>query len=372
MASVSTATPTETEQRAIAPPAARLASLDLFRGFTIASMVMVNLQTGPAPYAPLRHADWHGWTFTDLVFPFFLWIAGVATTLSVARRVERGENRRQLILHALRRAALIFLTGLALNATSNPDLATLRIPGVLQRIAVCYLIGTVIFLHSGTRGRVVWLLGLFAAYTAMMHGGGYEKGVNFAAHVDEMFLSGHMWSYSKTWDPEGIVSTLPSIGTFLFGILTGQFLRTDRGVVEKTAWMLFGGNVLLFAGIVLDPLQPINKSLWTVPYTLLTAGLALMVFGSCYWLVDAMGWRGAWMKPLTIFGMNALAVYVFHALMSRLASLGGAASVRAALYGTFEPALGAANASLLYSLMHIGASFVFAWVLWRRGWFLKF
>ncbi len=334
-------------------------------------MVMVNNQVGAVAYLQLRHASWNGWTFTDLVFPFFLWIAGVATTLSTAKRVERGDDRRTLLGHVVRRAALLFLIGVALNFLHHPDLASLRIPGVLQRIAVCYSIGSTIFLYSGTRGRAAWLVGCLAVYFALMHPGGYEVNENFAARVDRLFLTGHMWRCTGTWDPEGIVSTLPAIGTFLFGILAGQFLRTGRGIAEKAVLLILSGNVL-FLGVAMDAIQPINKSLWTVSYTLLTAGLAHITFGICYWLIDGCGRQGRWTRPWVIFGVNALAVYVFHGVMGSLAGLGGEdVSVRYAIYNVLEPVLGAANASVVYSLVQVGLSFVFAWVLWRRRWFLK-
>ncbi len=353
------------------PPARRrLASLDIFRGFTIASMVMVNNQHGPEAYAQLRHADWHGLTFTDLVFPFFLWIAGVATTLSTAKRIERGEGRGDLFRHAFVRACWIFGIGLALNFLSAPTLVNLRIPGVLQRIAVCYLIGTLIYLATGVRGRLLCLAGLLVAYTAMMQPGGYELGDNFALDVDSALLSGHLYR-NADWDPEGVVSTLPSIGTFLLGILLGDLLRARKTEAWKAAWMLGAGAALLTGGWAAAAFQPINKALWTVPYTLLTAGLAYLLFGLSYWLADVRHLDGVWSLPLKIFGLNALAVYVFHYVLEVAANWGGEASVNAAIHSVFDPAMRPVDATLAYSLVHVAASFVFAWVLWKRGWIWK-
>lgn len=333
----------------------------------MASMVMVNNQARGA-YYQLRHASWHGLTFTDLVFPFFLWIVGVAMTLSTAKRVERGEDKGRLLLHTVKRAAIIFAIGLFMNGFPNFDLSTLRIPGVLQRIAVCYLIAGVIFLYSGLRGRVLWLIGCMALYWVMMAPGGYERETNFSAQIDAQFLSGHMYRATKTWDPEGIVSTLPAIGTALFGILTGMLLRSARPFAEKAVWMLLSGNALLWAGVILDNLQPINKQIWTVPYALVTAGLASIVFGACYWLIDGRGLKTWYTQFFTIFGMNAIAVYVFHGLLGRL--LGP--SLRPAVSNALEGALSAANVSVVYSLIHVAICFVFAWVLYRQRWFLKF
>ncbi len=343
-------------------PGARLTSLDVFRGLTIASMVMVNNQTRGA-YPELQHASWHGWTFTDMVFPFFLWIVGVAMTLSTARRMDRGESRSGLLMHTLRRAAIIFAIGLFMNGFPSYDLSTLRIPGVLQRIAVCYLIAGVIFLYSSTRGRVLWTVALLAGYWLMMAPGGYEKGTNFGDRVDQMFLLGHM--YTPTRDPEGLVSTLPAIATCLFGILTGDFLRTSLGAAEKAAWMFLSGNVLIFLGKAFDYFQPINKNLWTVTYTVLMAGLALVVFASCYWLVDAKGIKRYWTQPFAIFGMNAIAVYVFHGFLGRAAR-------KIVPAGSLDPLFSTQNAALVYSLAHVGICFGFAYLLYRKRWLLKF
>ena len=345
----------------------RLASLDIFRGLTMASMVMVNNQSRGG-YYQLRHAAWHGWTFTDLVFPFFIWIVGVAMTLSTAKRVERGENKTILLIHTAKRAAIIFLIGLFLNGFPNYNISTLRIPGVLQRIAICYLIAAVIFLYSGLRGRIFWLAGCFVLYWILMGPSGYGVNTNFAARVDAMFLSGHMYSATKVWDPEGLVSTLPAIGTCLFGILTGMLLRTALPLAEKTTWMFLGGNFLVWLAVILDNVQPINKPIWTVSYALLTAGLANIVFAAIYWLTDGRQHRGWYTQFFTVFGMNAIAVYVFHGLLGRL--LGP--SLRPAVYSLLETAAGAANASLVYSLIHVTLCFLFAYALYRRRWFLKF
>ena len=358
-----------------APPAAgRLVSLDVFRGLTIAAMILVNNPgDSSTTYPQLLHAEWHGWTFTDLVFPFFLWIVGVAMTFSFAKRVERGENRGKLLLHIVRRSALIFGLGLLLNGFPYYNLSTLRIPGVLQRIAICYLIAAVIFLYTGLRGRIAWLTGFLLAYTVMMHPGGYEKDSNFAGYVDGLFLSGHMWSRTKTWDPEGIISTLPSISTVLFGVLTGMLLRSRAAAAEKTAWMFFSGNMLVWLGLIAGCWQPINKMIWTPSYVFFTAGMALVVFGSCYWLVDVSGWRW-WSKPFVIYGMNAITVYVLSGLLARSLMLwkAGGSIMRQIIYErAFVPLASPVNASLLWALANVAVIYAAAWIMYRRGWFVK-
>ena len=342
----------------------RLASLDIFRGLTIASMVLVNNQMSGA-YTQLRHVEWSGWTFTDLVFPSFLWIAGVAATLSTARRIERGEDRGTLLAHAFRRTVIIFLLGVVLNFCFHPSFETARIPGVLQRIALCYFFGTLIYLYLPTKMQVLTVLALFAVYWLGMAPGGYEMGDNFAQRVDEALLPNHLYQ-QRNWDPEGFWSTLPSIGTFLFGVFTGTFLRSER----RPGLLLLAGVLATALGLALDTLQPINKALWTVSFTMLTAGIATTVFAIIYWLVDIERQPTDGAKPLTIFGLNALGVYVFHELVSLGFGLGGEASLRATYAGILQ-GLGAANASLVYGLTHVAISFVFAWVLWRNRWFLK-
>ena len=223
----------------------RLVSLDVFRGGTIAAMIMVNNQASSEAFPQLEHSHWHGWTFTDLVFPFFLWIVGIAITFSFAKRVERGDDRGKLLLHTAKRAAIIFGVGLLLNGFPYYNLSTLRIPGVLQRIAVCYLIAATIFLFTKTRGRILWCVGLLSAYWILMKtvpvpgcgANSFTIDCNLEKWIDGMVLWGHMYSRTKTWDPEGIVSTLPAITNVLFGIFAGQILRLPRTPAEKASWL---------------------------------------------------------------------------------------------------------------------------------------
>jgi predicted acyltransferase len=359
-------------------PDARLLSLDVFRGATIAAMILVN-NPGPsgATYPQLQHAVWHGWTFTDTIFPFFLWIVGVAMTLSFAKRVERGDDRGRLLLHSARRAGLIFLTGLFLNGFPYFDLATIRIPGVLQRIAVCYLIAAAIYLYTGLRGQIVWIAVVCTAYwlaMTLIPVPGYGPGVlepvgNFSGWVDSQLLAGHLWRSTKVWDPEGTVSTLPAIATALLGVLTGTLLRSRLAPAEKTSWMLVWGNASLFAGVAMSAFMPVNKSIWTVPFVFLMAGLALIVFAICYWTIDVHGWSG-WTRPFTIFGMNAIAVYVFAGLLARVLGLAGWR--KPIFLAVFAPIASPRNASLLFAISFDLVCFGLAWVMYKRKWFLRF
>jgi predicted acyltransferase len=351
---------------AVFASASRLASLDIFRGLTMASMVMVNNQLGRGAYTQLRHAAWDGLTFTDLVFPSFLWIAGVAATLSTANRLERGQSRGTLFAHAFRRATLIFLIGFILNGMWSFDVSSWRVPGVLQRIALCYLLGTLIYLWTGVRGRIAAIAALIAVYWIAMAPGGYTKEGNVGAQLDLWLMPGHL--YTPVYDPEGLLTSLPAIGTFLFGCLAGDLLRSRKAPQSVTTWLLGGGAALIAAGAALSPFQPINKALWTAPYTLICAGISTLVFALCYWIADAQGRRGGWTLPFTIFGVNALAVYIFHSILESAFNTFGP---RAALRLPLEASLGPANGSLAYSLVHVALCFVFAWALWRRKIFVK-
>ena len=367
----------------------RLMSLDAFRGATIAGMMLVNNPgTWGAIYPQLQHAEWNGWTFTDWIFPFFLWIVGVAMTMSFAHRQERGDTKKRLLTQIVKRSLIIFGLGLLLAGFPYFNLSTIRIPGVLQRIAVCYFIASLIVLYTkNIRTYVYWLAGLLVSYWLMMTlipvpdvgAGVLEKGRNFAAYIDSLFLSGHMWSQTKTWDPEGIVSTLPAVATTLFGVLTGHYLRSQHSREEKTAWMFVAGNILLLVGATLDMWLPINKSIWTTSYSIFMAGWALVCFAMFYWIIDVRGHK-RWAKPFVIFGMNAITVYVLSGLIGRMYGSvlnlrqpdGTEISLQGYIFRTFFLPLGSPiNASLIFAICFLLFLFLLAWIMWKRNWFLK-
>ena len=377
----------------------RLLSLDAFRGATIAGMIMVNNPgTWSAIYPQLRHAAWHGWTFTDFIFPFFLWIVGVAMTLSFARRVEAGAAKGKLLLHVFRRAVIIFGLGLFLagfpfglfgqDRTLADIFSTIRIPGVLQRIAVCYLIASIIYLYTGLRGQVIWLIGLLAGYWLLVWlvpvpGYGrwfFEPTGNLCWWVDSNILAGHTWRGAPVpgFDPEGIVSTIPAIATTLFGILTGRWLRGNATPAEKTTWMFVAGNALLLLGAVLDMWMPINKQLWTSSYSIFMAGWALVCLAMFYWLIDVKGYK-KWATPFVIYGMNAITVFVLAGVVGRTIGIikatmpdGTVVSLQQYMYQTWFLSIAQPiNASLLYAIGFILAMFLVVWFMWWRKWFLK-
>ncbi len=377
----------------------RLISLDAFRGFTIASMVLVN---NPGDwghiYSQLGHAEWNGWTFTDWVFPFFLFICGVSMTLSLGRRAEAGDDKRALLLQLFKRAAIIFLIGLSLNLIPNFNFETLRIPGVLQRIALCTMLAAPIVVYFNCQQQCAWILGLLAIYTLLMlfvpvpdvqgrvAAGVLEPGRDFGAYIDRLALDGHLWAKSKSWDPEGLVSTLPALCSQLFGVLAGHWLVSKKSNAEKTAWMMFAGLIFLWVGAMIDAtFMPINKSLWTSSYCIFMTGWALLSFSCFYWLMDANASAAVrnkthrLMLPFTIYGMNALFIFAFSGLIAKLLGFikfthtgAGSISLKGVLYSPLQALpISPVNASLLFAALFNLAMFVVAWFMWKRKWFVK-
>ena len=271
------------------PPTGRLLSLDAFRGLTVAGMILVNNPgIGAKSYAPLRHAEWHGFTPTDLVFPSFLFIVGVAIPLALGKRVARGDSRKALLGKVFWRSAVIFGLGLILNAFPfDRPWATWRIPGVLQRIALCYFAASLIFLTTRLRDQIVATIALLLGYWALMtlNLPGFpefdlSKIGNFAAWIDRMVLADHL--YKPEYDPEGILSTLPAIATTLIGVLTGHWLLTNRPLGERAAGIFVAGAVAMLVGSAWGTVFPINKALWTGSFVLWAAGLSLQIFGASF------------------------------------------------------------------------------------------
>ncbi|HUB80190.1 MAG TPA: DUF5009 domain-containing protein [Bryobacteraceae bacterium] len=373
-------------QRAQAGTAGRLVSLDAFRGIVMAFMILVNTPgDGRHVYWPLEHAEWHGWTPTDVVFPSFLWIVGVAMTLSLGRRLAKGDSRADLLAKAARRAAILFVMGVLVYVYPEFNLHTERILGVLQRIAICYLITAAIFLISRVRGQIVWIFSLMAVYWLLMafvpvpgYGAGHlDVAGNFAHYIDRIVLGSHNYIWTKTWDPEGIVSTLPAIATCLLGVIAGHMLAEKSSLGERAVRMVAVGAALIAAGLVGNIWLPINKKLWTDSFTLFMAGLDFVMFAGFLWLVDGKGWRRA-VKPLVIMGSNAIVIYLASEFLDealgwiRWMNGAGTVSLRGWIYGHVFAGLGGPyNASLIYALAYVLVLYLLAWFLYRRGWFVK-
>ncbi len=367
------------------PPAAttgRLVSLDAFRGATIALMVLVNTPGGSHVYGPLQHAEWNGWTITDTVFPSFLWIVGLSLTLSLGKRLAQGVPRGKLFAHVLQRALIIYALGVFLYLIPAFDFSTARLLGVLQRIAICYLIASAIFLTTGWRAQIGWIVGLLVGYWLIMFYApvpGYGSGRldvdgNFAHYVDRIILGRHNYAWTKDWDPEGIVSTLPAIATTLFGMMAGYVFRLKRTLSERTTWLFLIGFVLLCAGLICDIWLPINKKLWTSSFALFMAGLDFVVFASCLWVIDGLGYK-RWVRPFVILGSNAITIYMASEVIEGvLASihLSSGITVRQWIFDTFfAPLASPINASLIYSVAYVLLMFAIAYFMYRRNWFVK-
>ena len=366
----------------------RLLSLDVFRGMTIAGMVLVNNPgTWSAIYPPLEHAEWHGVTPTDYIFPFFLFIVGIAIPLALGKRIQEGVTN-DVYWKILRRSALIFLLGSFLNLFPYFDFANWRIPGVLQRIAVCYLVTSLIFLHTNWKQLTIigvilllfyWLLMTIVPVAGCDVTTIDDKACNLAAFVDRSILGlNHIWKSAKVYDPEGILSTIPAIVTTISGVLTGLWLKTKRSDLEKVCGIFFVGVILLVAAWCWNPFFPFNKSLWTSSYVLYTSGLALCFLGFCYFLIDIKGYK-LWTKPFVIFGVNALALFVGSGILGRIMGIikfagaeGKEISLQGWIYTTiFAPLAEPKTASLMYAVTYILFWLFLMWLLYRKRIYIK-
>ena len=376
-----------------APPLAgeRLLALDVFRGLTIAGMLLVNHPgTWGAIYPPLAHAPWHGWTPTDLIFPFFLFIVGVTTHLSLEGRRRRGATNGAIVAQVLRRGGLIILLGLLVSAFPYfpiERITEMRIPGVLQRIGVAYIAAALLTLRTTVRQQLIIaatiLLGYWGAMV-LIPVPGIGAGVldrpdaTLAAYIDRLLLDGHLWAQSKTWDPEGPLSTLPAIVTAMLGVLVGRWMASPRPLVDRLAALFAAGVLATAAGGAWGWVFPINKNIWTSSYVIFTAGLACLTFATCAWLIDVRGSRG-WARPFVIFGMNPLFAFVGSGILARAiysvvkVEYGGAmVPVQAAIYrSSYAPWLEPRNASLAFALTVVAFWFVVLWGLYKKGWVLK-
>ena len=371
---------------------ARLVSLDAFRGLTMAGMVIVN---NPGDwghvYPPLLHAQWNGCTPTDLIFPFFLFIVGVSITLS---RGTMGDPWQ-----ILKRALVIFGLGMVLALYPRWDFSVVRIPGVLQRIAVCYLAAAFLFRWTAPQrgnddarrwahGRtlMLWAAGLTVGYWGVMMlvpppggvAGDLTPDGNLGAYIDRKIFGAHLWVQSKTWDPEGLLSTVPALATTLLGGVAGLWLGSRAPGTRKALWMGVAGVLAMGLGLVWSLAFPLNKALWTSSYVWFTGGAAAVFLALCFALIDVKGWK-AWSRPFVILGLNAIALFVLSGLMTKFLSFhkvtgadGQPVSMLRYIYSTwFVPLAEPINASLLFALANLAVLFVVLWLMDRKGIYLK-
>jgi len=372
--------------------ATRLVSVDVFRGMTIVAMILVNNPGNWATtYWPLKHAEWHGWTPTDLVFPFFLFIVGVAIVLALKRRLDAGAPRRPLVGKIIRRSVILF--GLGLFLSGYPFglfgrrglvelLDTWRIPGVLQRIAVCYLVVSLLVLFCKVRTlkvlTVVSLVGYWALMTLVpVPGLGApdidDPGGHLSAWLDRAVFDDHVWQYAKVYDPEGLLSTIPALATTLFGVFAGLLLTSGLALVERVARLFVFGGILVCGGFIWGWFFPINKPIWTSSYAVFTAGLAMCGLAMCSWFFDLRD-NPRVATLFTIYGVNAIALYVGSGVLARTLAyiqIDGV-PLKQLLYGSlFSSWLPPYVASLAYALTWIVGWFLVLYWMYRRRLIIK-
>lgn len=366
----------------------RIVALDVLRGITVALMILVNNGgDGSHTYWPLKHADWNGWTPTDLVFPTFVFLMGTAIVFSTEARLRRGDSRSSLLLHTVRRFAILFLLGIVVNGFPLFQLHTLRIYGVLQRIAICFLIGSILYLWDRRAStKIVLAVTLLLGYWILLRwvpvpGLGMpgrdipfmDKTANLTSYIDRLiFPPSHL--FLKVRDPEGLLSNLPAIASTLLGMLTGLWLRSRKSANTKAAGMLGAGILGIVLGQLWNIWFPINKNLWTSSFVLLAAGWTLVAFALCYWAVEGKSKNHWWTVVPFVFGMNTITAYVFSELL-----YGAIAAIRigpknsqqilyAKLFGWIYPhEIG----SLLYAIAYVAVCCLPVYLLYRRKIFIK-
>ncbi|APF03301.1 TPA: heparan-alpha-glucosaminide N-acetyltransferase domain-containing protein [Legionella pneumophila] len=362
----------------------RLLSLDVFRGMTIVLMILVNGQAAIDPYPILEHADWDGCTLADLVFPFFLFIVGLTSVISLKNQRER-KSKSSLYSAIIERSIVLFLLGLFLNVFPHPvEFDSIRVYGILQRIAICYLISTFIYLNTSIRTQFFIFLVLLLGYWILMtqvpvpgYGANQlTKDGSWVSYFDQLLFSAfHL--YEKTYDPEGFLSTFTSIATTLSGVLAGSLLINPFSQLKKFYLLGAAGLLFLLLGWLWNMSFPINKNLWTSSYVLWTSGLALLIFALCYLLIDGLDIK-KWSVFFKIFGMNALFAFVFHVILLKLqytfkitTSDGSKMALISYIKDYFFGGFSNHNAALLYSICFLSLNFLVVLILYKRKVFIR-
>ncbi len=363
----------------------RLLSLDVFRGLTMALMVLVNNAGGLPEGSPLVHAAWNGCTPTDLVFPFFLFIVGIAITFSLNKRKEAGENVYRKILT---RTAWIVGIGVFLNGAPQFDLSSWRIPGVLTRIGIVYGITALLFMKFSPK-QLVWIaVGCLVAYWGLetlipVPGQGYpslEEGKDLGAWLDRLIFPNHLYRWTSqpdagypAYDPESILGTMSSLGTCIGGVLTGLWLRKKQDDLPRWAGLFAVGFLLMVGGLLWGEVFPINKKLWTSSYVLYHSGLALLTLSTVWWVVDFKGKNG-WTAPFAWLGVNPLAIYISHEVLSIVLGsipVGEGSSLYDSIRETLFGWTGHNMSVFLNALLHVVVNTLIAWVLYKKKIFIR-
>lgn len=366
-----------------APPK-RVLSLDVFRGLTIVLMILVNSQGNQYAYPILEHAEWNGCTLADVVFPFFLFIVGLTSVISL-KKSRDIQDKSEIYRSIFKRSIILFALGLFLNIFPYfINLHTIRIYGILQRIALCYLICSFIYLNTTFKTQVLIFLGILWGYWFVMTlvpvpGYGANQltmDASWVSYFDQLLFSrAHL--FAKTYDPEGFFSTIPSIATTLSGVLTGSLLLHSMSNHKKCLIIFVIGSIFLLLGWVWDFSFPINKNLWTSSFVLWSSGLALITFAFCFLIVDILNYT-KWALPLKIFGMNALFAFTFHVILLKLQfafyfhlSDGTSGNLKTKITDSLFGMYSNPNAALLYSLIFLFLNFLVVSYLYKRKIFIK-
>ena len=358
----------------------RLVALDAFRGFTIAAMIMVNYPgSWDNVYQPLLHADWHGITPTDLIFPFFIFIVGVSIVLAYNKRMAEGLPKRDMYKKIITRSVKIFAVGIFLALFPLFNFENLRVAGVLQRIALVFAVCAFLYLNSGWKFQAWIGAGILIAYWLSMTlipvpevgKPMLEPGLNLAAWIDQQLLPGRMWQ--GTWDPEGIFSTFPAIATGITGMLAGRLIVSGKKQEHIVIWLFAIGFISTILGEMWGWVFPVNKNIWTSSYVLYTSGLAAMTLATAIFFIDMLGYRRG-TKFGIIYGANAITAYVLAGILSplfyRIPFMGESLNmvfVKELSGAGLEPEL----ASLMFALMYVFIIFIPAWILYKKKVFIK-
>jgi len=370
------------------PPQKRLLSLDVLRGATIAAMILVNDPGDWAHiYPPLEHSKWNGCTPTDLIFPFFLFMVGVSIVYAMETKKQDVANHSRMILRAFRRMVTLIVISWLIQLFYHPSIAHLRIPGVLQRIAVVYFIVTVLYIKTSTKAMdwifAIALIGYWLAMTLIpVPGVGYANlnpETNLGGWVDRSVWGvDHLWRESHTWDPEGLLGTIPALGTGLFGIRVATWLkRKDRDDSVKVSWMFVYGVSAVVLALIWDLFFPINKALWTSSFVLYTGGLATIALALCFWLIDVQGReKGTWI--FVVFGMNAISAYILADIVPGLIDFwkvnfnGHELKGTQYLYQAFiAPHFAPINASLVRAILFVILIWLLMYVFYKKKIIIK-
>lgn len=365
----------------------RLLSLDVFRGLTVAAMILVNNPGDDSHvYAPLEHAKWNGCTPTDLIFPSFLFIVGVSIVFAMDSKKAQTANHSGMLLSVIRRTLILIGLGIFLSLYPMFNFHTVRIPGVLQRIGLVYGIGGLLFIKTKPKTQFVlfWLF-LVSYYLLMTRmpvpGTGHaslDPESNIGAWLDRSLLGGHLWKHSKTWDPEGLLGTIPALSTCLFGMLTGWWLkRKDLTNSIKVTRLLLTGAIAVILGLLWNLTFPINKSLWTSSFVLFAGGIGAMALAVLYWLIDVKQYR-RFTKPFVVYGVNAITVFFLSGIIARtllnikISNRGNTTNLQVYLYRLlFEPFFSPVNASLAMAIAWVLFWFGILWMMYSKKIFIK-